>query len=167
MQTSKDILVSDSDRACGPCTACCEGWLESKHLEMSPGVPCKHLCERGCSIYDERPEDPCRKFQCAWLACPDQFPEGMRPDLIGTIILRDRPVNNWETIALVPSGESVPDDVLQWMTDYASERQIPLIWHVWGKQADNFKGGKSFAKGPDEFLAVARWQMDSDDLLSL
>ena len=167
MQTSKDVLVSDSQRACGPCTACCEGWLEAEQVEISPGMPCKLLSERGCSIYDERPEDPCRVFKCGWLSLPDEFPESMRPDLIGTIIIKGPTVDKWETIALVPAGESVPADVLRWMTDYAEERQIPLIWHTRGKQADHFKGGKSFAKGPDEFLAAARWHMDSDDLLSL
>lgn len=167
MQTAKDILVSDGERDCGPCTACCEGWLESKKMELSPGTPCVHRSESGCAVYEERPQDPCRAFRCGWLARPEEFPESMRPDLIGTILIKGPTVDKWETIALVPAGESVPAEVLQWMTDYAEERQIPLIWHVRGKQADQFKGGKTFAKGPDEFLSAARWHMDSEDLLSL
>lgn len=160
-------MVSDGQRDCGACTACCEGWLASKEPEMSPGSPCVHRCESGCSIYEERPEKPCRVFRCGWLACPDQFPENMRPDLIRTIILHDRPWHGWETVALVPAGEQVPDNILRWMTDYAKERQIPLIWQTREKRAGRFNGGRSFAIGSDEFMAAVRWQMDLEDLWSL
>ena len=91
----------------------------------------------------------------------------MRPDLIGTIILHDRPWHGWETVALVPAGERVPDNILRWMTDYAKERKIPLIWQTREKQADRFNGGRSFAIGSDEFMAAVRWQMDLEDLWSL
>lgn len=77
------------DRKCGSCTACCEGWLWGSAHDKSffPGKKCHFVCSTGCSIYNQRPEDPCRTFSCAWLTDQDRvFPEWFRPDLSGVVM---------------------------------------------------------------------------------
>jgi hypothetical protein len=36
-----------------------------QELDKKPGVPCKHICEKGCAIYGEHPEG-CQSFVCTW-----------------------------------------------------------------------------------------------------
>ena len=76
-------------RSCGACTACCDGWLQIdvRGHQVRPGRPCPFRAEHGCSIYDERPQHPCREFVCGWLAASSPLPEWMRPDRSDMIML--------------------------------------------------------------------------------
>ena len=53
-------------------------------LDKPNGVPCEHLTEGGCGIYEDRPES-CRSFQCAWLRGAG---DGLytRPDFTGGVL---------------------------------------------------------------------------------
>jgi hypothetical protein len=76
------------ERACGSCTACCDGWLqiEVRGHRVRPGKPCPFSVEHQCSIYSERPQHPCREF-CGWLTASSPLPEWMRPDKSDMIML--------------------------------------------------------------------------------
>ncbi len=76
-------------RNCGPCTACCDGWLqiEVRGHKIRPGKPCPFSVEHQCSIYSERPQHPCREFICGWLIASSPLPEWMRPDKSDMIML--------------------------------------------------------------------------------
>ena len=69
-------FVPDPSRNCGMCTACCDGWLTAniRGHEMRVGVPCHFRGEGGCTIYQDRPVDPCRGFHCAWRLSGNPFP---------------------------------------------------------------------------------------------
>ena len=164
MSESEVIVSSDrGSRNCGPCTACCDGWMSSETLEMSAGRACKHRVEGGCSIYENRPDDPCKVFRCAWLSSPSDYDESMRPDLIGTIILNDRPWQNWQTLRLVPIGEKVPDRILKHMISFASTQSLPLLWLNWELEGGEYVGYSNHAIGPEDFAAAVRWETDSSD----
>src|SRR6267154_5178884 len=68
-------------RACGTCTACCDGWVVGtiRGHEMKPGQPCHFRGEGCCTIYERRPVDPCRNFVCGWLQEESPFPEEFKP----------------------------------------------------------------------------------------
>ena len=74
-------------RLCGTCTACCT-CIGVKALDKPAGVPCKHLTEHGCGIYETRPQE-CRQYFCLW-ADPKaeqlNLPEWGRPDQTGLIL---------------------------------------------------------------------------------
>ena len=78
-------------RECGNCTACCGGTLAAmiRGYEMGPGKPC-HFVKLGvgCKDYKNRPEKPCKIFQCKWLI-DNSLPDSLRPDKSGVIILKD------------------------------------------------------------------------------
>ena len=67
---------------CGECTACC------KFLPINDGILVKEenklctFCERGCTIYDERPES-CVNFNCVYIT--DGYDKSLRPDKTGVI----------------------------------------------------------------------------------
>lgn len=57
-------------RQCGSCTLCCtlhgvnEGMPDGK--PKPPNTRCQYLGDRGCSIYETRPQE-CRDYTCLWI----------------------------------------------------------------------------------------------------
>ncbi|GIW80249.1 MAG: hypothetical protein KatS3mg105_2056 [Gemmatales bacterium] len=70
------------ERSCGECTACCT-ILGIEELGKPFYSTCKHVCDRGCSIYSKRPS-VCRDYRCLWLA---RFlpKKNCRPDILGVM----------------------------------------------------------------------------------
>lgn len=74
-------------RSCGACSACCFV-LGVQPLNKPAFQRCAHACEKGCGIYETRPE-PCRLYRCGWL---EGFGERRdRPDRLGVILDRIAP----------------------------------------------------------------------------
>jgi len=139
VQTKSPVIpiVSDAgtSRQCGSCTACCDGWLTANILghEMKPGVPCHFRGEGGCTIYAERPTDPCRTFVCGWLRKDSPFPESFKPDRIGVILLPLR----WRDLTayvLAPAGRDPDPEVLDWMREYSIKTGKPFLFYVDGRR---------------------------------
>jgi hypothetical protein len=108
---------------------------------MRPGVPCHFLGQQGCSIYQQRPEQPCRNFVCGWLAPESPFPEHFRPDRLGVIIIRTR----WReqpAYLLLSAGRDPDDKLLQWMQALAIRTGRPFFYE---------QRGEKLGFGPVEF----------------
>lgn len=123
------------DRQCGGCTACCEGWAEGeiRGHRMFPGKPCHFLGSRGCSIYPERPESPCRTFVCGWLQPDSPFPESFSPREVGVIIVpfewRARPA-----YVLLSAGRDPDDRMLAWMEAFTRSTGSPFYYQRAGER---------------------------------
>jgi len=156
-----------SERICGPCTACCEGWLHSKKLEMRPGHPCRHLKEQGCSIYPDRPEEPCVRFVCGWLQDAETYPDEMRPDRSGVIMLTDRKWHNWPVIRAVPAGRSVPEETREFLRQLAAQKQVPVIFYERLETDGEFTGRKMFAFGSRRFAEAVKYTIEPDDVFKM
>jgi len=64
---------------CGDCTVCCTS-TKVPELKKPERTKCKY-CEKGCSIYDQRPQS-CAEFECLYL----KGGIDIRPDKCGVII---------------------------------------------------------------------------------
>ncbi len=123
----------DATRSCGTCTACCDGWLTGtvRGHEMKTGVPCHFRGAGCCTIYEERPADPCRSFFCAWRLQGNPFPESFRPDRLGVIIVarqwRDRP--GYEIIS---AGRDPDENLLNWMRAFSTKTGSPFVFYTNG-----------------------------------
>lgn len=119
-------------RDCNGCVACCEGWLtgESHGHYFQPGRPCFFKCESGCSIYEERPQDPCKNFNCEWL-CNMEIPEWMKPNLSKVIITRF-PWKNGFYLTITEAGQKIDSVVLNWLFHYHYTTNIPIKVQVSG-----------------------------------
>ena len=73
------------DRHCGACTECCSA-LAVAEIEKPLWEPCKHLCPKGCGIYESKPQE-CSKFECMWLRGFFGNDEH-RPDKLGLVVAR-------------------------------------------------------------------------------
>jgi hypothetical protein len=137
-------------RRCGTCTACCDGWLRItvRGHAVHPGKPCPFSSGHNCTIYETRPQDPCRAFICGWLARNSPLPDWMRPDRAGVILLaanfnwRDLPVD-----VAVPVGDEPKPEALEWLQAFAAAKGRPLLYRI---------GEEWYAFGPPDFQTEMR-----------
>ena len=127
-------------KECGTCTKCCEGWLTAdiKGHKMYPGKPCFFLeIGKGCTIYKNRPKDPCKGFQCGWTEIED-MPEEFKPEISG-VIMHWKSEGYW-VISKAPDNPT--SQFLSWAIIYARSRKQNILWNV-----DN----RSWWIGDDDF----------------
>jgi hypothetical protein len=126
-------LDRQSQRTCGSCTACCDGWLqiEVRGHQIRPGKPCPFSVGHQCSIYSERPQHPCREFICGWLIATSPLPEWMRPDKSDMIMLAANFFwNGLPVDVVVPVGDRPKRKALDWLMKFSSENKRLLIYQV-------------------------------------
>jgi len=122
-------------RQCGECTACCEGWLiaDINGKRMEPGTPCYLLqIGKGCSDYENRPENPCKGFECEWLRLPDLYPEEMRPDKVGAIFSLQE-VDGVRYLRITEMGKRLDSEVLSHGVKITLAHKYNLYWEIEGK----------------------------------
>jgi hypothetical protein len=132
-----------SKRSCGDCTKCCEGWLSGEALgkKFSLGKPCHFIAiGKGCTIYSQRPKDPCVAYRCGWLSNAD-LPEWMKPNEVNAIVGFNK-VNDIEFMQVLEAGEVLSSKVLTWLIQYAITNQLNFVWQVEG--GFNWMGSTQF-----------------------
>lgn len=141
----QDIAKKTASRPCGDCTICCEGWLlgDIKGHKMYPGRPCFYSCSTGCSIYANRPYDPCQTFECLWKKSPEFIPEWMRPDQINAMALT-KSINGIEYIFLIECGQKLDSSVLSWFFQQMAQGKFQNFKY-------NIDGGSNYI-GTKEFF---------------
>ena len=119
------------ERSCDGCAKCCEGWLRgsANGHEFYKGRPCFYL-NKTCSIYDDRPADPCRSFKCAWLA-DDTFPHWMKPDLVNTIITKQKK-ENFDYYVITEAGGTLQAKTLNWLVQWALNTNNNILYFIEG-----------------------------------
>lgn len=121
-------------RSCGNCTKCCEGYLEGTVKEKSfyKGKPCHFVSiSKGCSIYKDRPKDPCSTYQCMWKQTED-LPLWMKPSDVNAIIDKRKTPNGLQYISVNEAGFRLDSRVLTWIIEYALKSNQNLLWKVDG-----------------------------------
>lgn len=76
-------------RSCGTCDVCCTA-MQVPELRKDDHVRCEHLAQKGCGIYETRPQS-CRAFRCVWLHEPGVIPGEYRPDRCGVMLVGIQP----------------------------------------------------------------------------
>ncbi|HEY4074764.1 MAG TPA: SEC-C metal-binding domain-containing protein [Herbaspirillum sp.] len=122
-------------RSCGSCTACCDGWMAGtiRGHEMKPGTPCHFVRDGGCTIYDERPQSPCRNFTCAWMLPNSPFPETFKPEQLGVIIAQIK-WRNQPAYLLCSAGRDPDQQLLDWMQRFSMETGRPFFYEIKGEK---------------------------------
>jgi hypothetical protein len=128
---------------------------EIRGHRMFAGRPCHFLAAGACTIYEERPQSPCRSFVCGWLAPDSPFPESFRPDRTGVIIVamrwRDRPA-----YVLVSAGNDPAPEMLQWMQAFARRSGSPFFYQ---------QNGERLGYGPPAFQQEMLAKLQRDEKL--
>lgn len=148
MNEELEQILEKTARKCGSCTECCK-WLEGEVYGYSfyPGNPCQFLGECGCSIYEDRPDIPCKSYQCVWLSNKG-IPEWMRPDLSGVIICAKK-WNYYDEeriyFEVFETGRKIDSEVLAWLFDAHLNTKMPMVIYI---------SGHPRAYGDEEFLST-------------
>lgn len=121
-------------RECGTCTKCCDGTLTGNinGHEMGFGKPCYYLTiGKGCNIYVERPQEPCKRYECAWIS-DENIPDFMKPEN-ANCILDYKEKNKVKYLRLMESTTPYTAEVLSWCINYAKINNLNFDWSINGK----------------------------------
>ena len=124
-------------RSCDGCTKCCEGNLSSEinGRKVDKNNPC-YLVDigRGCNDYENRPDLPCKVFQCEWLV-NELIPEDLKPSKSNTIILK-RYTDKNTYLELIEAGEKLNSEVLTWGIQYSlsDDEDANILWNIENKK---------------------------------
>ena len=116
-------------KECESCTKCCEGWLiaDIHGHKMFPGNPCFFLeQDLGCREYENRPEDPCKIFNCGWKEIPD-MPDEFKPEMSG-VIMHYKPDDNCWVLSKAPNNPSV--QLLSWAMLFILSNGYNFVWNI-------------------------------------
>lgn len=157
---NSEKLSISKKRSCGKCSKCCEGYLRAQIYgeEMFRGRNCAFLekDDAGCTIYENRPESPCKEFECAWLE-DENIPSWLKPSISNAIITRNVCLENGNLnhYRLTEAGEKLRSDVLNWFIQWALSEKHNIIYEI---------SGKSFAIGNNvDFVEFAKDITDSSN----
>ncbi len=120
-------------RTCGECTACCEGHLEGQvyghHFYL--GRPCHFMKPGGCSIYPDRPAEPCKRFKCLWLS-EDFLPAWFRPDKSNVIVTCASwgPNKDLTYLKVTERGTKIDSAVLNLIYMYDVQTKVPITVQI-------------------------------------
>jgi hypothetical protein len=118
-------------RECGTCTKCCEGWLTAniRGHNMFPGKPCFFVeIGKGCKDYKNRPDEPCKSFECGWITI-DEMPEEFKPEQSGVILVFKNNNNNpYMVITKAPNNPT--SSFLSWAINFAMSKKLNILWYI-------------------------------------
>ena len=138
-----------AERNCGGCTACCDGWAtgEAHGHQFYPGTKCHFVCETGCTIYEDRPEQPCKTFRCLWLRSL-AIPAWMKPNLVNALLVLDTTKTGVSFVTIKEMGQRLDARVLNWAVQAIQRNALANVRY-------EIDGGWNFL-GTKEFLEIMR-----------
>lgn len=132
-------------RTCGSCRKCCDGTLSGEVFghKFYPGKPCHFVSiTEGCIIYEKRPEDPCKNFEC-WWKLDDSIPLEFQPNLIKFMGYK-RMFNNFEYFFIHDVDDGYSVESLEWYKDYALKQNVNLVWKIDREGIQGIQGSNEF-----------------------
>jgi hypothetical protein len=151
-----DNLPIVEGRSCDGCTKCCEGYLVGvvNEKQFGFGEPCFLVqIGKGCKDYENRPEYPCKAFQCEWLINPD-VPEDYKPSESNVIMSTRYIDENTKYLELIEAGEKLNPSVLSWSIGYSLENESNLLWSI---------SDDTFWVGDEEFNDLMNSSIESSE----
>jgi len=129
------------DRACDGCTSCCEGWLTANiyGIDMYPGKPCRFADKsNGCTIYNNRPANPCKGFYCYWKGNKD-VPEHFKPSISKNILVLRSTEDGARFLDINEAGKPVDFEILNWAIEqYRSKKVDSVRWIMGANKKMNY-----------------------------
>lgn len=148
-------------KSCGSCQRCCDGTYTDNingHM-MGNGVPCFFLGEAGCTIYDKRPDQPCRSYQCLWLQF-ENVPDYMKPENSGAIIDLRQLKDGTQYIMIEGKEAEYSAQVFLYSMEFAQQRKISLVYRRHGGLA--FMGDFNDCRKIEKELAERAAEFNKD-----
>lgn len=107
------------------------------------------------------------QFRCGWLQDQDLFPDELRPDRSGVIVLLGRKWRDWNVVYAIPAGQSVPAESLEWLRLAAQKLRIPLVFHERIVEGGEFPSYKVRGFGPPAFADAVKYAIGPEDVVTM
>ena len=132
MKKNIEDYVKKYKRKCDGCINCGEGWLTSNIYDkfMFPGRPCHFVKSNGCSIYKNRPTEPCKNYKCEWLK-DLEIPEWLKPST-SNVILTKRKIDSVEYLEVKEAGQKMNIEILNWLIMEQIRKKINIKYEISG-----------------------------------
>ena len=123
------MIKVDTVRTCDGCTKCCEGFVTAQiySYTMDIGKPCRFKGNKCCTIYDYRPTDPCKIFNCEWKR--GNLPLDWKPNKIG-IMSASYNYQGKKFIAIIEAGSKHDQKVIDYYQKLYDEGKIDNFMYV-------------------------------------
>ena len=133
MEDGKVLLpIVSLKRECGDCTKCCEGFNSGAAYGHKFGnvdgvkTPCFFLEKGvGCTIYEDRPTNPCSTYKCEWLVNND-IPEEFKPNKSDVIVSR----KGRSYLVANDSGDNPSNEYKKWLLKYVESKKMNLSYKL-------------------------------------
>lgn len=129
------VIPITPEKSCNGCTACCSGALHGNAHghHFWKGRPCHFVDTQGCTIYEQRPEVPCKSYLCGYLKF-DWMPHWMRPDVSGVIVSsRETPKLKIPYLEVIEYRGKMQAEVLSFMfMSYVNKRFSSFTYQIDG-----------------------------------
>jgi hypothetical protein len=110
---------------------------------MYLGKPCHFLkIGTGCTIYKDRPQEPCKRYECAWLS-NENIPDFMKPE-VSNCILDYKEIEGVPYLRLTESEMPYTAEVLTWCINYAIANKLNILWIL--NKKINYMGTEKFCE---------------------
>lgn len=138
--------LDKNKRSCDGCTVCCDGWAtgDAHGHRFYPGRRCFFVGVDGCTIYQDRPHQPCVAFNCEWLK-NENIPEWMKPNQVNVLIAAETR-DGISYITVKEAGKRLDVSVLSWLINAQQSGILPNIRY-------ELDGGWNFI-GTPEFIGL-------------
>lgn len=136
MEDGKVLLpIVSLKRECGDCTRCCEGFNSGGAYGHKFGnvdgvrTPCFFLEQGlGCTIYEDRPQNPCAAYKCEWLVNND-IPEEFKPNKSDVILTK----KGRSYLVANDTGDNPSDEYKEWLLKYVESKKMNLSYRLDGE----------------------------------
>jgi len=96
-----------------------------------------------------------------------RFPEEMRPDRSGVIVLLDRRWRDWKVIMAIPAGQTVPAQSLEWLRLHAQQSKLPLVFHERIMEGGEYTAVRARAFGSRAFADAVKYSIGPEDVVKM
>lgn len=119
-------------KECGACTKCCDGELGVPYPSTTKA--CLFL-NNGCSIYEIRPDFPCKSFNCGWIR-DKNMPEQLKPNK-SNIVFYNRSNSGIKYLDVIEVGE-ISNESRDRVLQYSIDANVNIKWGNYKMGSEQF-----------------------------
>jgi hypothetical protein len=112
------------------------------------------MAKGGCSIYSNRPHNPCKGFKCVWKE-NRTVPKEFKPNTID-MIMTNGYLDGIHYVHIVPAGQEITVDVLDWAITAVNGGEIKHIVYQKNNKAKIISQDPDFITKYKEHLATSK-----------
>lgn len=89
----------------------------------------------------------------------------MKPNICGAVVVLHKKWQKWDVIRVLPTGDRIPAQTLEWVKNYARDNRIPLIFVENVFRDGRWVAVKRTGYGPPDFVHAVKNEIVPTDVL--